>query len=160
MNQPKQATPFDPTIDAMPSAASMAPNPHHAVALVEGSTPELSAETNDLLRERLRLASLLLFSGFLAFFVRKLFSLGRIETTFDWVLFADHAAMMVITGLIGVRLCTECPTIRRHLRLAEVMVFGGSALFFLLISCAMLVETARSAGVARLLTEDMQAARV
>ena len=127
MPTPKQATPLDPTLDATPSVDSRTPHPQHAVALVEGSTPELSAETNDLLRERLRLASLLLFAGFFAFFVRKLFNLGQVETTFDWVLFAVHLAIMGITGLIGMRLCTECPTIQRHLRLAEVMVFGGSA---------------------------------
>ena len=142
MNAPKQATPFDPTIDALPSADSSAPNPHHAVALVEGSTPELSAETNDLLRDRLRLASLLLFTGFLAFFIRKLFRLEQLETAFDWFEFAVHAAMTVMTGLIGWRLCTECPKIRRHLRLAETIVFGGSAVFFLMVSCDMLTETA------------------
>jgi eukaryotic-like serine/threonine-protein kinase len=142
MNQPPQATPFDPTIDASPSVVSLARHPQHAVALVEGSTPELAAETNDLLRNRLRLAALLLLAGFLAFFLRKLFSLGQVETIFDWILFADHAAMMAITGLIGLRLCTECPTLRRHLRLAEVLIFGGSAVFFLLVSCDILVETA------------------
>ncbi len=142
MRTPKQATPFDPTIDAPPPAEASPPKPQRAVALVEGSTPELAAETNDLLRDRLRVASLLLFTGFLGFFVQKLVHIGLIETTFDWMLFLGHAAITVITGMVGLRLCTQCPKIRRHLRLAEVLVFGGSAVFFCLVSCAMLGETA------------------
>ncbi|MBC8355842.1 MAG: serine/threonine protein kinase [Planctomycetes bacterium] len=142
MNTPKQATPFDPTIDASPSDVLNPPKPKHAVALVEGSTPELSAETNDLLRDRLRLASLLLFAGFLAFFVKNMFTLSDNETMFDWILFVDHAAITVITGMVGIRLCTDCPAMQRHLRLAEVMVFGGSAVFFFLVSCVLLAETA------------------
>jgi eukaryotic-like serine/threonine-protein kinase len=141
MHTPKQATPFDPTIDAPPPAA-VPSTPRRGVALVEGSTPELAAETNDLLRDRLRIASLLLFAGFLAFFVQKLVHLGRIETTFDWALFACHGAITTIAGMVGLRLCTKCPKIRRHLRAAEVMVFGGSAVFFCLVSCSMLGETA------------------
>ena len=142
MNTQKQATPFDPTIDATPSAAFGPPQPHRGVALIEGSTPELSAETNDLLRDRLRVASLLLSVGFLAFFVKKLFELGSNETPFDWFLLAYHAAITVVAGMVGVRLCTQCPKIRRHLRLAELMVFGGSAVFFCLVSCKLLQETA------------------
>ncbi|HUG67609.1 MAG TPA: serine/threonine-protein kinase [Pirellulaceae bacterium] len=142
MTTQQRATPFDPTIDAQPLVASGNSKPQPTVGIVEGSTPELSAETNNLLRDRLRAASLLLFVGFLAFFVKALFDLGSNETTFDWILFADHAAITIITGIVGLRLCTECPEIRRHLRLAEVMVFGGSALFFVLVSCALLKETA------------------
>src|SRR3954452_24704763 len=40
------------------------------VALVEGSTPHLSAEPRDLLRNRLRLAAIMFFVGFFAFLVR------------------------------------------------------------------------------------------
>ena len=43
------------------------------VALVEGSTPHLSAETRDLLRNRLRIAAIMFFIGFLVFFVRWFF---------------------------------------------------------------------------------------
>lgn len=141
MNTQKHATPFDPTIDAVVSNLSGKPDSHHAVALVEGSTPELAAETNDLLRDRLKVASLLLFTGFLAFLIKNLFSLAANETTFDWILLAVHTVTTVTTGLVGLRLCSECPVIRRHLRLAELVVFGGSGSFFLLVS-ALLTETA------------------
>src|SRR3954469_11184012 len=42
------------------------------VALVEGSTPHLSAETRDLLRNRLRIAAIMFFIAFLAFLIRSL----------------------------------------------------------------------------------------
>jgi serine/threonine-protein kinase len=142
VNKHKQATPFDPTIDASSAEFARSAEPPRGVALIEGSTPQLSAETNDLLRDRLRVASLLLCVGFLAFFVKKLFDLASHETTFDWGVFAYHAAITVVTGMVGMRLCTECPKIRRHLRMAEVAVFGGSAVFFFLVSCRMLAETA------------------
>ena len=143
MNTQQRATPFDPTIDALPPVAPGNPKPQqHTVGIVEGSTPQLSAETNNLLRDRLRVASLLLFAGLLAFFVRGLLDLGSNETTFDWILFANHAAITMITGIVGLRLCTECAKVRRHLRRAELAVFGGSAVFFVLVSCALLEETA------------------
>ena len=43
------------------------------IALVEGSTPHLSAETRDLLRNRLRIAAIMFFIGFSAFLVRWFF---------------------------------------------------------------------------------------
>ncbi len=145
MNTPQQSTPFDPTLDAV-SVESISANshdPHHGVAFVEGSTPNLSAETDDLLRDRLRTASLLLFAAFAAFFVKSLLRIGLFETTFDWLLFVVHAGITFITGMVGVRLCTKCQTIRRHLRLAELMVFGGASAFFVLVSWYMLVDSAK-----------------
>lgn len=144
MNTQKHATPFDPTLDAAASlpVASGSPDAKHGVEFIEGSTPELSAETNDLLRDRLRIASLLLFAGFAAFFVKNLVRLGYFQTTFDWVLLSVHAGITIVTGLVGIRLCTECPKIRRHLRAAEVLVFGGAGGFFLLISWYFLVDSA------------------
>lgn len=142
MSTQKHATPFDPTIDAVPPTPSRNPDSHRAVALVEGSTPELSAETNDLLRDRLRVAALLLSGGLLAFFIKNLLNLSANQTTFDWILFGVHAAITVLNGVVGLRLCTECPRIRRHLRLAELLVFGGSGVLFFLVSCTFLTETA------------------
>jgi len=142
MAEPQQASPFDPTLDAAAAAVGCASPSHHAVEFVEGSTPELSAETNALLRDRLRVASLLLFGGYLAFFIKGLFELGQFTTAIEWCIFWVHAAITLITGTIGLRLCTDCQTIRRHLRLAELLVFGGSGVFFFLISWWMLATSA------------------
>ncbi len=99
------------------------------VKLVEGSTPHLSAETRDLLRNRLRIAAVLFFIGFLAFLVRWLFYWA------DWwpqhqMMFYTHSASTIILGAFAVRLCRHCIYSLRKLRVAELCVFGTPALFF------------------------------
>ncbi len=118
-------------------------NRHPLMAMVEGSSPHLSRETNDLLRDRLRVASLLLFAGYLAFFVKNLFYLDRFQSALDWVLFWDHLAITVVTGIIGLRMCMSCPHMLSHLRVVELIVFGGSAMFFAFLSSAMLLNSAK-----------------
>jgi serine/threonine-protein kinase len=113
------------------------------MALVEGSTPHLSRETNDLLRDRLRVASLLLFTGYLVFFLKNLFYLDQFQSALDWVLFWDHFAITLVTGIIGLRMCVKCPHVLGNLRIVELIVFGGSALFFAFLSSAMLFNSAK-----------------
>ena len=55
------------------SSDNMRDEARREVALVEGSTPHLSAETRDLLRNRLRIAAILFFVGFFAFLIRWFF---------------------------------------------------------------------------------------
>ncbi len=119
------------------------PQPHPGLELIEGSRPDLSQETLDLLRDRLRIASLLLFAGFLAFFVKNLVFPKAANTGVETLLFWLHLTVTAITGIVGIRLCTNCPHIRRHLRFAEVLVFGGSALMFLVFSYQILIEAAQ-----------------
>jgi serine/threonine-protein kinase len=142
MDDRKAGTPFDETVEIRRRRGKRPDAGGAAMAFVEGTAPELSNETNDLLRRRLRSASLLLFAGFLAYFVRHLFFLGRLETAIDWLTFYSHASMTVITGIVGLRLCANCPVVLRHLRVAELIVFGGSALFFLLLSYEQLTRSA------------------
>jgi tRNA A-37 threonylcarbamoyl transferase component Bud32 len=104
--------------------------------------PELSRETNDLLRQRLRIASLLLFAGFFAFFIKGLFHLDQLSTQLDLVIFWSHFAVTVITGMIGMRLCTNCAFVLGHLRVVELVTFGAPALFFLLLSYFVLTTAA------------------
>ncbi len=116
---------------------------HPLVALVEGSLPHYSGEINDLLRDRLRTASLLLFAGYLSFFIKNLFSLERFQTGLDRVLFWEHFGITVVTGIVGLRLCMRCRHMLAHLRIVESIVFGGSAAFFACLSYAMLENSAR-----------------
>ena len=116
---------------------------HPLVALIQGSTPHLSGEIHDLLRDRLRTASLLLFAAYLSFFVKNLFSLERFQTGLDRVLFWNHFAITLTTGIIGLRLCMRCRHMLAHLRVVEMIVFGGSAAFFACLSYAMLQDSAR-----------------
>lgn len=101
------------------------------VALVEGSTPHLSAETRDLLRNRLRMAAIVFFVGFSAFLVRWFFYWD------DWVgrghlpTFFTHGFVTLVLGAFAVRLCRHCTYSLTKLRIAELVIFGCPALFFL-----------------------------
>jgi len=115
------------------------------VNLVEGSTPQLSGETRDVLRRRLMMAALLFFAGFAAFWVRGLLFTdptpdflgeGHAERVqyekyvFQWV----HLAVTILVGGVGVWLSRHESASMTALRLAEYAVFGGVALFFALLT--------------------------
>ena len=87
MQSSTQRSAIDQTLDVSPIDSPHVPSDRHAVAIVEGSAPELSRATNDLLRQRLRIASLLLFAGFFAFFIKGLFHLDQLSTQLDLVIF-------------------------------------------------------------------------
>jgi eukaryotic-like serine/threonine-protein kinase len=133
---------FEQTVQMARPVPAKDRNPsHQPIAIIEGSPSGLSHHTFSLRCERLRMAALLLFAGYLLFFVRNLFYLETFVTTADWLLFWDHALITVLTGVIGVRLLMKCQTTRKHLGLAELLVFGGSALFFVFLTYVRLVES-------------------
>jgi serine/threonine-protein kinase len=102
------------------------------VHLVKGSGAELSGETENLLRSRLRSAALLSFAGFAAFLV---WHLMRLELK-SWelvLIFAAHVATTVILGLIGLSLCARCKMTTAQLRWLELTTFGIPVAFFLLL---------------------------
>src|ERR1700755_787699 len=72
------------------SGDSMRKEARRGVALVEGSTPHLSAETRDLLRNRLRIAAIMFFVGFLAFLIRSLFFWTQFDTSNHLPMFYTH----------------------------------------------------------------------
>ena len=106
------------------------------VALVTGSAPQLTSETQELLRGRLRTAAVLLLTGFGAFYVWSLVAeppkaeLGN-ELR---IIFYSHTAVMVALGLVAWRLCAACQLSMTTLRVAEAVVFGAPALFFVLLN--------------------------
>lgn len=97
-----------------------------ALALIEGSGPGLDDQTDLVVQRRMQIASLMLFSGFAVFLIRALVT-GQ---TYFGLTFWAHVTMTIVTGLVGFRLCMKCPHILQHIRTAEVVVFGGSAIFF------------------------------
>src|SRR6185437_2899838 len=102
------------------------------VALVEGSSPHLTQETRDLLRNRLRIAAVLFFITFSMFLARWAFhweTWGKPEHV--W-LFYTHGVVTALLGLFAIKLCRHCAFSLPKLRLAELFVFGCPALFFLL----------------------------
>lgn len=101
------------------------------VALVEGSSPHMSGETRDLLRDRLRVVALIFFFALSAWLIRG-FLIWRPEQGY-WLI-GWHASVTLAMGLMAVVLTqTRAPTLRR-LRLYELVVFGDPAVFFTILS--------------------------
>lgn len=117
-------------------------NPQHAplqasarrrVALVEGSTPGQSQETQELLRKRLRIVAILLFAGFTAFLLRSLPSLGEYATGPHAIVFFSHLAVTLLMAFMAHRLCVRCHIVESHLQWSEILIFGAPAVFFLIV---------------------------
>jgi tRNA A-37 threonylcarbamoyl transferase component Bud32 len=113
--------------------------PHCPVHLVEGSGPQLSGETEDLLRSRLRSAALLSFTGFAAFLVWHTY-LVEFDTWTGIITYADHIASTLILGLIAMGLCNRCRLTTRQLRWVELLAFGVPIGFFMLLQHSRVLE--------------------
>lgn len=108
------------------------PNP--AIALIEGSGPQLTRETHEILQRRLRLAATLLFAGFAVFFVRQLF-LTDYSSRESVYLLALNATTTSILGFFVVLFFTHRSSITWwKLRVAEFFIFGMPAIYFLIIT--------------------------
>jgi serine/threonine-protein kinase len=135
---PESASAFAETIESpmhllqQPQAASppKAPQVRKQIALIEGSAPQLSHETLDLLRDRLRIVSLLLAGGFAVFLLRGMWSYQEYIASRNLPLFIGHATVTLLLAVLAWRLCVRCPWVLSHLRLAEFLVFGTPAVFF------------------------------
>lgn len=101
------------------------------IALVEGSSPHLSAETRDLLRNRLRMAAILFFVALSVFLSRWLFYWDEWTARGHLPTFFIHGFATIVMGLYAVRLCRHCSFSLTKLRVAEVIIFGCPALLFL-----------------------------
>ncbi|MBN1395794.1 MAG: protein kinase [Pirellulales bacterium] len=112
------------------------------VELVKGSAPELTRETQDLLRSRLRTATLVLFAGFAAFLV-----LHALYTDFSQpvaqFLFGFHMAATVVLGLVAASLCRRCDLPMWWMRVAEWAAFGLPTIFFLVVQYFVTLDSCR-----------------
>ncbi len=107
------------------------PNP--AIALIEGSGPQLTRETQELLLRRLRMAVTVLFAGFAVFFVRHLF-LVDYRSREELIFLAINAITMGILGFFVALFHTHRDIARWKLRVAEFFIFGTPAVYFLIIT--------------------------
>jgi serine/threonine-protein kinase len=104
------------------------------VALIEGSAPQMSAETRRVLRSRLRAAAVLLCIGFGVFLVWCVIQLTAAGAWEDFgALFFMHVGVTVLMGLLAWKLCAKCDLSLPALRVAEALVFGVPAAFFVLL---------------------------
>jgi eukaryotic-like serine/threonine-protein kinase len=132
--------PNDETLAAPPSQVAhadssqlrMRVSARQQVALVEGSTPHLSSETRDLLRSRLRTTAILFFVAFSAFLCRWAFHWEVWGQSEHRWLFYVQGAVTLSLGLSSIFLCRHCAYSLTKLRIMELLVFGGPALFFML----------------------------
>lgn len=97
--------------------------------MVEGSQPHLTAETRSLLRSRLRIAALLLGTGFATFFFRNLFFTDYSNST-ELFMSIFHGLVTVTLLMVGGGLCHKCTFELTTLRRAELIIFGLPAAFF------------------------------
>ena len=114
------------------------------VALVEGSSPHLSAETRALLRDRLKIVAVLLAVGFAAFLVFNLWTMFAGGSSLPIpapVLYAE-VAVTVLLALIAQRLCAQCDVVLKYLRWSEAIIFGCPAAFFVFSNFYALATTA------------------
>jgi len=140
-------SPSDPTIDAAPLQADPTPYTEPssadagqpAVALVEGSRPELTQETYVLLQRRLRLAAALLFVGFAVFLARHLVQTD-LALPGGRLLFFFHIALTAVLGLVSAWIYSARDVEPRWLRAAELVIFGLPAIFFALLQYAMMLR--------------------
>jgi eukaryotic-like serine/threonine-protein kinase len=125
-NQPTMARPL---LNNLGSASAHSDGDCCKVAMCKGSSPHLSKETQSLLRSRLRIAALLLGAGFGTFFVRQLFTADYAS---GWSLFMliFQGLVTVTLLLVGGGLCHKCSYAISTLRIAELVIFGVPALFF------------------------------
>ncbi|MCA9114303.1 MAG: serine/threonine protein kinase, partial [Planctomycetaceae bacterium] len=134
-----------PVVGQAPPAAeesrSRTGNVRHVV-LVEGSAPHLSVETRNLLRRRLRLFALVMGAGFLAFLAWSAFRAPQLEMPLMRV---AHIGVTALLAGIGWRLCDKCTFTLTQLRVAEALVVGAPALFFLLVNYEKLLYCAEVA---------------
>jgi tRNA A-37 threonylcarbamoyl transferase component Bud32 len=113
------------------------------VALVEGSTPHMSSETRNLLRKRLRVVALLLFTGFSTFLAWFLFMRAvEGEWLISGTLLAWHVGVATLMGWLALKLCGHCDLGLAKLRFVEAMVFGAPAAYFLMLDYERLIVTA------------------
>lgn len=156
------ASPLDATLDAHPAAARGARSvqaggvvPGHAackVQLVEGSGVGLTTQTECLLRVRLRGAAMVLFLGSATFLGWSLIdprpaahspSFAWLENLVQWM----HVGHVLLLGCVALVLFRNCQRMSmRHLRAAELVVFGLTALFFVVVQYAQTIYNALERG--------------
>ncbi len=148
----KNLSPGDPTLEfesgtgAAASAGTVSGGfeaGEGGVELVKGPGHELTRETRDLLRWRLRTATLVLFAGFAAFLVVHGFY-SNFTRPIEVSLFGFHVAATVVLGVVAGSLCRHCELPFWWLRAAEWVAFGLPTVFFLVVQYFLTLASCRA----------------
>jgi eukaryotic-like serine/threonine-protein kinase len=138
-------SPFDQeTVQSPEGAEARAKVSRPRREIVAGSGPHLTDETRVLLRSRLRAAASMLLLGFGVFLVRHVVGVLSGEPL-DPALLGLHVLVVLVLGFSALPLWRHCALSLRKLRLAELVIFGLPAVFFLALQHrATLSEAARN----------------
>jgi len=122
--------PTDVTLDALPASA-VQERSCKKVALIEGTGPQISRETESLLRDRLRAAAKMLLFGFGLFLVWRLIGNRKVASGSN-VLLGIHVVIVAIEAFAWrwLRRSHKIELSQRALRLFEVLIFGPPAVMF------------------------------
>jgi serine/threonine-protein kinase len=111
--------------------------------VVAGSGPHLTIETQALLRSRLRAAALILLIGFGAFLIRHVVGVLAGEAL-SVVLLGFPVLVVLVLGLSTAPLCRQRTVPITKLRIAELIIFGLPAAFFVMLQHRFALEDAGS----------------
>jgi serine/threonine-protein kinase len=112
------------------------------IELVHGRCQALQDELLQLLRARLRIASLVLCAGFSAFLDWKLVEIVFGGLRNDWLL-GQLIFVTLVLGACGVLLCRKCTIAPWKLRVKELVIFGLPTLFLLQVQYEAMLESVR-----------------
>ncbi len=148
LSKTRDLSSVDATLDSTPRGesagtvvhdSSMLPECCRPVAVVEGSGPELTRETQELLRRRLRLAAVILFAGFAAFLV-----VHYVQTDFSesgsLPFFILHVVTTIVLGALAAALRRYRVVPVVGLRASELVIFGLPAVVFLVMQYFLVLE--------------------
>jgi eukaryotic-like serine/threonine-protein kinase len=121
-------TVVQPVVNAVEQAQASSPKRE----IIAGSKPQLTKETQGLLRIRLRGAALMLLLGFGLFLVRHVAGVLSSEPL-DTPLLSLHVVVVLVLAFVSILLCLRSPLSMPTLRVAELIVFSLPAIFFLLL---------------------------
>ena len=137
---PPGPSPDEPTRDSSAHDARRRP-----VALVEGSEMGLTQETLWVLRRRLRLAAVILFTGVAIFLVKHFFGV-EFRTLPGTLFFAFHVVVTIVLGVVGLPLCRRCEISLRMLRVSQWLVFGLPLALMLMLQYHLTLACCRQMG--------------
>ncbi len=132
----RRITSTDATLDATssPGTGASANQSAHAACKVAmchaSSAPHMTKETQSLLRSRLRIAALLLALGFGVFFFREILQGHAGSSGWALFMFVFHGLLTAMLLLVGGGLCHRHTFTLTTLRIAEFVIFGMPAVFF------------------------------
>lgn len=113
----------------------------HKREALAGSGPHLTKETQALLRLRLRASAFMLFIGFAVFLVRHIVGLLTSEAL-SVPLLVFHVLVVLVLGLCAAPLYRHRVVSVRTLRIAELIIFGLPAAFFVMLQHRLILEDA------------------